>query len=182
MLTDGQIRELISGGSISIDPFDDRRLREGKYDVALGEYILVPKNTYKVLNPTDPSILPEYSQYDITVEPFVLQPQQFVLGQTKEKIGLDSSVSMFIDGSTTLARIGLTIHQTAMFIPPGQDPHIITLEIVNSGPWAIRLTYGQKIGKVVVFRYSELNQRPAKEFNVYNAQQETTGAVFRKNW
>lgn len=181
MLADNEILELVKSKHIVISGFSEKNLKAGKYDVLLGRFLLIPDPSIKAVNPLNLKKSPRYFKHDLKDSPFVLEPQKFVLGQTNEEIGLSSEVGMFIDGSTTLARIGLTIHQSATYIPPGQDPHIITLEMFNCSPWSIVLSYEMKVGKLIAFKYNVPNTINAKEFNKYNGQKETTGADFNKN-
>lgn len=178
MLTDTQIKTLLDNKKISVSDFDESNLKAGKYDIRLGHIILKPKNIGEVIDPVSPRAKPEYEKVDIAQDGFyILKPGEFVLGQTHELIGLDSDVGMLLDGNTTLARLGLMIHMTAMFINPGQDPGIITLEMFNAGPWQIKLSYKMIMGKLLVFQYSENNKISNKSYNKYNAQKETVGAL-----
>lgn len=184
MLTDKQLKQFIKEKKISIEPYNEKKIKAGKYDIHLGKYLLQPVPTKVVIDPTDPKTTPEYKKLDLESmgdEGYLLKPQEFILGQTLEQIGVAADVGMFLDGSTTFARLGLTIHQSANYIPPGQDPHIITLEIFNASPWQIKLSYKMRVGKVIAFRYEEDNTISAKDYNRYNAQQETTGAIFKPN-
>lgn len=181
MLTDKQLLDLINNGRVTITPFNEKNLKAGKYDVHLGNNLLIPQDTTEIIDPTNPKSSPKYAKFNLAEKSFILEPKQFVLGQTAELVGLPADVGMFLDGSTTLARIGLTIHQSANYIPPGQDAHIITLEIFNASPWRIKLVDGMRIGKFIAFKYSEENRINAKDFNRYNGQQETTGAIFAPN-
>ncbi len=181
MLTDKQIRNAIETGKLKIEPFDEKSLKASRYDIRLGKYILIPKNTSKTIDLTNPDVQPEYDKVDITKTGYTLNPGDFVLGQTDELLTLDSDIGIFIDGSTTAARLGLSIHQCSTFIPPGQDAHIITLELLNGGPWKIKLSYKLRIGKLIIFQTSEKNTIPTKVYNRYNGQKETTGAVIKLN-
>lgn len=181
MLADNEFLSLLRRGDIFISDFSDKNLKAGKYDVFLGRYLLVPDPDTKEVDPTNLKKSPKYIKHDLEKQPYTLKPKHFVLGQTQEEIGLSNKVGMFIDGSTTLARIGLTIHQSALYIPPGQDPHIITLELFNCSPWSIVLSYKMRIGKIIAFKYDKPNTISARDFNKYNAQKETTGANFNKN-
>lgn len=181
MLTDRQIKNLILEKKILIEPYDEKNCRAGKYDIHLGQYLLVPSNPGQLIDPAQPTIQPTYQRIDLLEEPYILAPGQFVLGQTHERIGLHTTIGMLIDGSSTVARLGMTIHQTSTFIPPGQDPHIITLEIANVGPWPLKLTHRLRIGKVVIFEFSQENEVSSKSFNRYNGQQHTTGAILTEN-
>lgn len=57
----------------------------------------------------------------------------FVLGETYEEIGLSEKIGMLLEGRSTIARLGLTVVQTAMIIDSGQKPKKMTLEIRNNG-------------------------------------------------
>jgi dCTP deaminase len=180
ILTDGEIKELIRLGKIVVEPHDDKQVIAGKLRLHLGQYVLIPQANSLVLDPTDPNSQPQYKQFDLVKEPYILKPKEFVLGQTLETIRLSANVGMLLDGATTLARLGLTVHQSSMYIPPGQDAHIITLEIYNVGPWEIKLSYGLRIGKLIAFKFSKDNLIETKEYNPYNGQQVATGAIFEK--
>lgn len=43
MLTDKQIKGLIKVNKVTIEPYDEKNLKAGKYDIHLGRYILIPK-------------------------------------------------------------------------------------------------------------------------------------------
>ncbi|MGH6975400.1 MAG: dCTP deaminase, partial [Stellaceae bacterium] len=70
---------------------------------------------------------------------FVLEPDEFVLALTHEHVWMPKHLIALVEGRSTYARVGLSMHQTAPWIQPGWDGHI-TLEIRNSGPLKIELT------------------------------------------
>lgn len=174
MLTDNQIKKLVKQKKIIIDPYDENQVMYGKYDVHLGPLLLIPKNVSEVIDPEKPAC--EFEKYDLTSGSFIFNPGQFILGQTLEFVGTNSDIGMFIDGRSTLARLGMTVHLSSAFIPPGQDPGIITLEMYNAGPWKIKLYYKVRVGKLIIFKYSEENKITSKSRNRYNGQSEVTGA------
>ncbi|CAG1020429.1 dCTP deaminase [Patescibacteria group bacterium] len=180
ILTDTEILNLIQQKKITIEPFNEKHLRAGKYEVHLGQYILKPQNKGALIDPTIEGSKPEYKKFDLKEEAFILKPGMFILGQTNELIGLDSDTAMFIDGGSSIARLGLTIHQSASYIPPGQDPHIITLEIYNAGIWDVKLSFGLRIGKLITFRFNQKNKTDERSNNPYNGQKEATGSLFAK--
>jgi len=63
-----------------------------------------------------------------------------------------------------------------MSLLPGQDDHIITLEIFNASPFKIKIYPGLQIGKLIFFQSSEKNEISYKEYGKYAGQSETTGA------
>lgn len=71
-------------------------------------------------------------------EKFELHPGDFVLALTHETVSVPNHLIGLIEGRSTYARVGLTMHQTAPWIQPGWSGQI-TLEIRNSGPLIIAL-------------------------------------------
>jgi dCTP deaminase len=91
---------------------------------------------------------------------FVLNPGQFILGWTVEKVRLpyDSRIGARVEGKSSLARIGLGVHVTAPTIHPGfgtsgDNPDAagssIRLEMFNLGVYPIRLLKGMAICQVL---------------------------------
>ncbi len=70
---------------------------------------------------------------------FLLEPGQFVLAMTYEKVTVPLDLIGLIEGRTTYARVGLSMHQTAPWIQPGWEGPIV-LEIMNNGKLDIELT------------------------------------------
>src|SRR5260370_14217643 len=70
---------------------------------------------------------------------FLLEPQQLVLGMTYETVSIPLDLIGLVEGRTTYARVGLSMHQTAPWIQPGWNGPIV-LEIINSGELDIELT------------------------------------------
>lgn len=72
-------------------------------------------------------------------ETLVLDPDEFILALTYERIWMPRNLIAMVEGRSTYARVGLSMHQTAPWIQPGWNGQI-TLEIRNSGPLKIELT------------------------------------------
>ena len=70
---------------------------------------------------------------------YVLEPNEFVLALTFEHVWVPRHLIAMVEGRSTYARVGLSMHQTAPWIQPGWDGQI-TLEIRNSGENRIELT------------------------------------------
>jgi dCTP deaminase len=73
------------------------------------------------------------------VEQYPLPPKEFVLAMTHESIKVPRNMIALVEGRSTYARVGLSMHQTAPWIQPGWDGPIV-LEIMNNGPIRIALT------------------------------------------
>jgi dCTP deaminase len=95
---------------------------------------------------------PPHDQVTLTREkPYLLKPGEFVLGHTFQKVTVGSTLGFMIEGRSTLARVGLTIVQTAMLVYPGHRDRAVTLELANHGPNPILLYPRMKIARVVLF-------------------------------
>lgn len=84
---------------------------------------------------------------DITSSPYLLKRGEFCLGVTRERIRVPVDLVGYLDGRSTLARLGLMVHVTAHRIDPGWDGNIV-LEFYNCGIDDILLVGGSVIGAV----------------------------------
>jgi len=73
------------------------------------------------------------------LEQYPLAPKEFVLAMTHESIRVPRNMIALVEGRSTYARVGLSMHQTAPWIQPGWEGPIV-LEIMNNGPIRIALT------------------------------------------
>ena len=67
------------------------------------------------------------------VDTFDIEPRGFVLAQTLERVALPNDLMGLVEGRSSWARVGLSVHLTAPKIDPGFNG-TITLEIANMGP------------------------------------------------
>ncbi len=78
---------------------------------------------------------------------FVLHPGELVLGITHEVVTLPDDLVGWLDGRSSLARLGLMVHVTAHRIDPGWQGNIV-LEFYNSGKMPLALRSGMVIGAI----------------------------------
>lgn len=78
-------------------------------------------------------------------EYFYLHPGQLALGVTDETVTIPDDLVGWLDGRSSLARLGLMVHVTAHRIDPGWSGRIV-LEFVNAGKLPLALQPGMKIG------------------------------------
>ena len=93
---------------------------------------------------------------------FILRRNQFILGQTEERVGLTlpedldpkvrekGCLAGRIEGKSSLARFGLIVHFTAPTIHTGFGPSLIALELMNLGPAPITLYPGMRICQLLL--------------------------------
>ena len=150
MLSDKDIHDALARGELVVDPLHPDAVRPAGVTLHLGPEILKPKPGPIV--DVRRGIMPEYEKFVLTEDdPFVLNPGDFVLAATFEKVTVGSQLGFLIEGRSTLARVGLTIVQTAMLVYPGHRNRAVTLELANHGPNAIYLYPKMKIARVALF-------------------------------
>jgi len=72
---------------------------------------------------------------------WTLEPQEFVLTQTLEAVHLPHDVMGLVEGRSSWARLGISVHVTAPKIDPGFNAPI-TLELTNHSKMAVKLIAG----------------------------------------
>jgi dCTP deaminase len=158
VLSDRDIKKHLENGRITIVPALDLKTQLGScsIDLRLG-------NSFRVFEHSkfpyiDPS-LKDYSNdiaREIVVEDgakFIMQPGDFVLAVTKEKVTISPSLLGRLEGRSSLGRLGIVVHSTASVFDPGWDGHPV-LELGNLGRMAVALTPGMRICS---FTFEELS-------------------------
>jgi dCTP deaminase len=72
-------------------------------------------------------------------ESYDLSPGEFILGITYESVRIPPNLIARVEGRSSYARLGLSMHQTAPWIQPGFNAPIV-LEIANIGSLTVKLT------------------------------------------
>lgn len=150
MLSNEDIKLALQTGELIVEPFQDELVRSAGVTLHLGSLLLkpIPGTVVDVKR----RIVPDFEEITITDDkPYALQTGEFLLGHTYQKITVGSSLGFFIEGRSTLARVGLTIVQTAMMVYPGHRNRAVTLEFANHGPNPILLYPKMKIARVALF-------------------------------
>jgi dCTP deaminase len=158
-LSDSTIRKLIASGHIGVDPFDEHLVQPASLDCRLG-------NEFRRMLPSDEELdvcRGDAVTWDATDvpdgEPFTLQPGGFVLGHTKEAWNFPPDVLGFLDGKSSLGRIGLLVHVTAGFCDPGFQGQL-TLELSNINTRDIILRPGMPIAQMTFALLDKPSERP----------------------
>ena len=129
--------------SLVIEPITDDQIQPASVDVRLG-------NTFSVVEDTPTGIITlnsEIKYKTITADNYLLLPGQFVLATTMEYFELPDDLTAFVEGRSSLGRMGLFI-QNAGWVDPGFNGEI-TLELFNANRCAIELQCGRRVGQLV---------------------------------
>jgi dCTP deaminase len=180
ILVDWQIRDRIARGFIKIDPYDPDLVQPNSLDIRLGSHFIWYRAGYDVIDP--------YNRETVTTgidetdsEFFVLNPGQFVLARTLECIGLPDNIVATIEGKSSIARLGVTLHQTGGWIDAGFRG-TITLEMANANVRPVRVHAGMPVGQLV-FYSTERAELPydRKTDAKYLGQQQATLSRYHEN-
>jgi len=165
VLSDRTIKEEIAAGRLVIQPLEPSYIQPASVDVRLDRRFLVFRNNRRPYIDVreDTSDLTEMVEITDDV-PFMLHPNQFVLGSTLESVTLPDDLVGRLEGKSSLGRLGLLIHSTAGYVDPGWSGHL-TLELSNVANLPITLYYGMKIGQISFLRLTA----PAE--NVYGSKE-----------
>ena len=174
MLSDKDILKAIKDGWLKIEPLSKNAIRPAAVSLHLGEQILIPKPVKLIDFRSETEI--EYNEKVIKDNvPFILKPQQFVLGHTKELITVSNRLGFIVEGRSTLARLGVSVEQSATIVDPGHKERPITLEIYNCGPSPVTLYAGMSVAKAVIFKLSSQSKRAFDDYDRYSVQKKGAG-------
>jgi dCTP deaminase len=107
-----------------------------------------------------------------TGESFVVPAHGFVLATTREYIRLPHTLTAFVEGRSSVGRLGLFI-QNAGWVDPGFEGSI-TLELYNANHAPMRIEAGRRICQLVIAQADRPVERPY--CGKYQGQRETTGS------
>ena len=80
---------------------------------------------------------------------FVMKPNQFVIAKTLESVTLPLHIAARIEGKSSHARIGLSVHVTAPTVHAGFQGSLY-LEMYNIGPFDIVLRSEMEIAQLIL--------------------------------
>lgn len=159
-LSDTDIHKAIKAGEVTLEPFEAKRLQPASYDIRLGNtFIVNDAHSTKAIDPGK-GIYPKTQNIEVKDgEEFVLHPGVSILGYSKEKFGSDKYL-IEVNGKSSLARIGLIVHNSASIVNPG---HIlnIALELCNLNNVPIVLRPGMEIAQLT---FSTLSSHTKKSY------------------
>ena len=181
MFSNEDIKRAISKGDITFEPFSESAIRAAGVVLHLGPELLkpLPGKTVDLKN----KVIPDYQKITITdTSPYCLAPSEFLLAATYEKVTVGASLGFFIEGRSTLARVGLTIVQTAMLVYPGHKGRAVTLELANHGPNPILLYPKMKIARAVLFELRSPATEAYDQYGKYRGQATVGAPVFESEF
>lgn len=151
ILSDRDIKAKIAQGDIVVSSPDGGHLANigaSSMDLRLGRYFKIYDHTrHALLDPRNPETFKDIAKL-IEIEnndtPFIVQPNEFVLGVTLETVKIADDMVARVEGRSSLGRLGIIVHSTAGFIDAGFEG-TITLEITNINRMPVALYPGMRV-------------------------------------
>lgn len=168
ILSDNEIKQMLKEKSLLIEPIEENQIQPASVDIRIGD-------SFCMLNDCKSGIInirekPEY--INITREKITLFPGQFILGTTMEYIKLPDNLTAFVEGRSSLGRLGIFV-QNAGWVDPGFEGEI-TLELFNASRFCIELHSGDRIAQLV---FAKMDRSANKPYDgKYNGQIGATGS------
>jgi dCTP deaminase len=197
VLSDVAIRKALADGQIEIDPIpEDVQYNTSSVDVYLGDVfhqwdrarlelpgadIHLNLALQEFQKTAQAYLLPASKETDgcVLLPPYYRQPQ-VLLAMTRERLHLkrDGRIAARVEGRSSFARLGLMVHLTAPTIHPAFNAPI-TLEIVNHGPFFLRLVPNKTRICQFIFEHVDSEPSPGHE-SVFQGQVDAIGKI-KKN-
>ncbi|WP_286261473.1 dCTP deaminase [Thalassotalea atypica] len=168
-LCDKDIEQCIKDEKIVIVPTPDESMISGvSVDIRLGnEFRVFKDHTAPYIDLSGPKEQVQQAMNNVMSEEivipdgeaFFLHPGELALAVTYESVTLPADIVGWLDGRSSLARLGLMVHVTAHRIDPGWSGQIV-LEFFNSGKLPLALRPKMKIAALNFETMSDAALRP----------------------
>ena len=167
ILSDCSLRRRLSEGHLEITPLNHDQIQPGSVDFHIGDSFSVLVNRGEAIQFDSPV---EYST--VKQSQYLLHPKSFVLATTLEYFKLPDFLTAFVEGRSSVGRLGLFI-QNAGWVDPGFEGEI-TLELFNASDVPILLKSGDRVGQLV---FAQLDMSAHKPYQgKYQGQRGATGS------
>jgi len=158
----------MADGAITVEPIEAFQLQPASIDLRLGRsFLKVDENALESL-----SLETELAYVAIEKDEIILPPHTFLLATTVEYVRLPANVTAFVEGRSSIGRMGLFI-KNAGWVDPGFEG-TITLELFNANRLPIRLQAGRRICQIVFAFMDQFTRRPYA--GKYQGQRGTVGS------
>ena len=149
ILSDRDIRKAILDGRIKVEPPVNLESHLGScsIDFHLGDTFMVFEHSrYPHIDPRQQQSIGDSMRTIIVSEgdAFIMQAGDFALASTVESLELPDDLLGRLEGRSSIARLGITVHSTAAVFEPGWVG-TATMELSNLGRMAVALYPGMRI-------------------------------------
>lgn len=174
ILSDYSIRNLLKTKELEISDVPDSSIQSASVDLRLGSQFAILKY-WEDMDILNFNSNPHYLK--VEANEFVVPAKSFVLGTTKEALKLPANITAFLEGRSSIGRMGLFI-QNAGWVAPGFQGQIV-LELFNANTMPIRLKANHRICQIVL---CQMDQPPQSIYKgKYQNQRGVMGSQISKD-
>jgi dCTP deaminase len=164
---------MIASGELGVSPMCQDSVQPASIDCRLGSHFLLVEDRQMDCIDLNTDI-----KYRAIEGPTItMPPHSFLLATTMEVVRLPNNLTAFVEGRSSIGRIGLFI-QNAGWVDPGFEGQI-TLELYNANSLPIRLEAGRRICQLVFCRMDQEANAPYR--GKYQGQRNATGSQVSKD-
>ena len=168
VLSDKTIKELLNSKELVIDPLGSDAIQPASVDCTLGDnFLVIEANQMDIL-----TLDSEIKYQEITSDLITIPAHSFILATTEQYIKLPNNLTAFVEGRSSIGRMGLFI-QNAGWVDPGFEGKI-TLELYNANSLPIKLKSKRRICQLVFCEMSTIAENPYR--GKYQGQNKTVGS------
>jgi dCTP deaminase len=168
ILSDATLKQLLDSGELYVSPLAENSIQPASIDCRLGSHFLMVDESKSDIITLDHPI-----QYkEVESDSIIIPPHHFLLATTLETIKLPANLSAFVEGRSSIGRIGLFI-QNAGWVDAGFEGKI-TLELYNANSLPIRLDAGRRICQLVFCKMDQAATTPY--IGKYQGQSKAVGS------
>ena len=159
---------MIESQELVIEPLQRESIQPASIDCHLGSHYLVVEDRQMRTIDLDSKIV----YREITGNEITIPPHSFLLATTQEYIKVPNNLTSFVEGRSSIGRMGLFI-QNAGWVDPGFEGKI-TLELYNANSLPIHLRSGRRICQLVFCTMDQEALNPYR--GKYQGQKMTIGS------
>lgn len=169
---DRDLEYLLRSKSLEVRGMTPSQMQPASIYLRLGDTFLVP-----ILEVNQDAIRmdrkPKYIRRITDGRTMLIKPHEFMLATTQEYIKIPNGYTAFVEGRSSVGRMGLFI-QNAGWVDPGFEGQI-TLELFNATMFPILLQPGRRIAQLVIARTESKSLHPYN--GKYQRQRGATGSM-----
>ena len=155
-------------GELVCEPLTEDSIQPASIDCRLGTHYLLVEN-----HQMDTIKMDEEIKYrEVESETITIPPQSFLLATTQEYVKVPDNVTAFVEGRSSIGRMGLFI-QNAGWVDPGFEGRI-TLELYNANSLPIQLKAGRRVCQLVFCKMDQAAMNPYR--GKYQGQTKSVGS------
>jgi dCTP deaminase len=168
ILSDNTLNKMIKSKELVVEPLTDESIQPASIDCRLGSHFLIVEDFNRQSIDLDSEI--KYREFE--GDTITLPPHTFLLATTLEWVKLPNDLTAFVEGRSSIGRLGLFI-QNAGWVDPGFEGNI-TLELYNANSLPITLRAGRRICQLVFCKMDQTADNPYR--GKYQGQRKSVGS------